>query len=289
VGQVPGLAEESTILRNKIPDIAPGYGGDTYWLANKPAPPGYYFLQSPYVWGVQALERYFADHGAKKIGLLYGNTEVGKEELTGFKAYAAHHKTIVVGPEKVVTPTAVSMTPYVVPMEQAHVQAIIEQPASDTQLANTETEIYQSGAHMLFGAPFYAASSSLTSLTHGVASGRTFYDSYMVPPSSAKAKAFDKAMEKYFPKAGVSLLTEQGYASATLFALGFAKATANGQPPTRQRLEKALNSLTGVSSGVLEDVGFKKSHIGGEYEEILEQKRDKFVEAQKFEADPEYR
>lgn len=214
---------------------------------------GNYFVLMPnYVETGATTAAYLVHHaGAKRIGMLYENDDLGQPALSGAQqALKRMGKQLVAAVPFNVTDT--NFVPYVSQLKQANVDTVMIW-GSNANVASAMKAADQLGVNVQWYAPFFIADPSTVHLASQQDLARLRTVSWYKPYSSTdpQVQQFRHALKKYSPAASLGALAENGWNSGAMFVAGLKTLVASGKAITQPNLIAVLNSLNGIKFGTL--------------------------------------
>lgn len=261
LGTPNGLATIPVALSNGLPDV--GFSEETgalaaksKWLKSKLL----YGFQIPYgnisAWDVQYLAK---QQHAKSFALAYQDDAVGTAVNPGMK-YGAKESNIKLAADVPVPDTATTFSGYAATLKASGAKWVFAwlPPPGLSGLIKTAASIGYTPHWM---APFFDPIPSVFSVLGPSLSNGLYFESWLdALPTANGVKQFNKAVNKYEPKAKASgAVGELGWIGAGEFIYALRKATAHGKTPTRKSLIRALDSGKSFTPG---NLGFHLKYAG---------------------------
>jgi ABC-type branched-subunit amino acid transport system substrate-binding protein len=234
-----------------LPVIPVGGAPDFYTTSN------YFTLVPSYTWeGGGISEFLLKKNGAKKLGLLWQNDELGRAGKLGVDTYLASigEKTAI---DLSLDVKTTDFTAHIRRLSEAGVDAVVFF-GSNANLASALKAAARVDYHPQWGVSFFAADPSTYKLAGDLLKG-VYIGSWLLPVSDADPQiaAYRDAMAKYEAGTPLGVLSLNGWSHATLFKLAFEKMLVDGLPLTRESFMKAMESLRNVQPGGARNVSFQ--------------------------------
>jgi branched-chain amino acid transport system substrate-binding protein len=219
--------------------------------------PNYFTLVPSYTWeGGGISEFLLKKNGAKKLGLLWQNDELGRAGKLGVDAYLASvgEKTAI---DLSLDVKTTDFSAHIRRLSEAGVDAVVFF-GSNANLASALKATARADYHPQWGVSFFAADPSTYKLAGELLKG-VYVGSWLLPVSDPDPQmaAYRDAMAKYEPGTPLGVLSLNGWSHATLFKLAFEKMLTDGLPLTRESFMKAAESLRNVQPGGARNVSFQ--------------------------------
>ena len=264
VGSPENLAVKPYLAVQKVPNVAPATGSTALFT---PASDTQFSVVPPYERETANLVKYAVEKlGAKRIAVAYEDDDVGGPAVDGVK-----YEVNKLG-KKLVATVPISRTATDLTAEASKLKAA--KPdftvvwAVAVPLSLLVKNAHQIGYDPVIGGPFFAADASTVELTHGLISGRSYWENWIVATTDPPATLARTTARKYFPKDAFDSNILQGWSLATVCEQVVKKATANGRPPTKDNIRAAADSIR-VDNDYVHGMSWSHgSHLGNSEERV---------------------
>lgn len=247
-GTATNLAIKDYIAAKGIPNIGPQTG-----QPKAASPYTYLFIQDSVVEGAFQAKYAYDELGAKQLGIIYENDDVGKPFQEG-----AAHTASERGEKLVKVPFQLGtrdLVPAVSKLKSAGADAVIVSGVS-----SVPPPIIRAADSIGYTPKWIAVAYALSPSTIKELPTRqvdnmnlTFWATL---PNADEAADMRDALAKYYPDVEPSPLTVMGWVPCTIFAAAFEEITAEGKAPDRDALREALDRFEDYSNDFISGITY---------------------------------